>query len=59
MTTTVQPKWLSIKEIAKHLGVHPATIRRQIKKKNVPTAKIGTAHRIREEHVKLLLDWAR
>jgi excisionase family DNA binding protein len=55
MSNTPKTIWLSIKQIAEQLGVHPATVRRQAKKKNVPIAKIGTAHRIREEHVKLLM----
>ena len=55
MSVPQKPTWLSIKQIAEQFGVHPATVRRQAKQKNVPIAKIGTAHRIREEHVKLLM----
>lgn len=53
--TAAAPKWLSIRAIAQQLNVHPATVRRQAKKKNVPIAKIGSAYRIREDHVRLLL----
>jgi excisionase family DNA binding protein len=55
MSSNTKTTWLSFKQIADQLGVHPATVRRQAKKKNVPIAKIGTAYRIREEHVKLLM----
>jgi excisionase family DNA binding protein len=55
MSTPTQTNWLPIKQIAKQLNVHPATIRRQAKRKNVPIAKIGSAYRIREDHVSLLM----
>jgi excisionase family DNA binding protein len=55
MTTKATITWLSIKQIAKQLNVHPATIRRQAKRKSVPIAKVGTAHRIREDHLPLLM----
>lgn len=55
MTTTTRTAWLSIKQVAKQLNVHPATIRRQAKRKNVPIAKIGSAYRIREDHISLLM----
>ena len=49
-------KWISIRDAADQLSFHPATIRRQAKKKNIPIAKVGGAYRIREDHLMQLFD---
>jgi excisionase family DNA binding protein len=56
MSKANAPKFLTIKLIADLLHVHPATVRRLAKRKAVPIARIGSAHRIREDHVPLLMD---
>ena len=37
----MQERWLSVKEIAAHLGVNPDTIYKWITRKNMPTHKLG------------------
>lgn len=56
MSKPTQPKLLPIKEVAARLSVHPATIRRLAKRKSVPIARIGGAHRIHEDHVPMLME---
>ncbi|MCM0019942.1 MAG: helix-turn-helix domain-containing protein [Tagaea sp.] len=56
MSKPTQPTWLPIKEIAARLNVHPATVRRLAKRKSVPVARLGGAHRIREDHVPMLME---
>lgn len=34
-------RWLSVEEIAKHLGVSKETIYRWVEKKNIPAHKLG------------------
>jgi excisionase family DNA binding protein len=56
MSKPTQPRLLTIKEVAERLNVHPATVRRLAKRKAVPIARIGAAHRIREDHVAMLME---
>jgi hypothetical protein len=43
MSPKQSSKWTSIRDSADQLSVHPATICRQAKKKNIPIAKVGGA----------------
>ncbi len=38
-------RWLSLEEIAKHLGVHKDTIRGWIKKDSIPFYKVGRQYK--------------
>jgi hypothetical protein len=49
------PQYVSLATAAEQLSVHIATIRRVAKKLDVPIVTVGKAHRIRVEHVALLL----
>lgn len=42
---------LTLKEVAEYLGVHPDTIRRQIKKGKIPAFKIGYVWRFNKESI--------
>ena len=38
---TMQERWLSVEEIAGHLGVNPETIYKWIERKKLPAHKVG------------------
>lgn len=53
--TLIEP-WVSIAEIAQHLGVHSESVRRWVKGSGMPAAKIGKVWRFKATEVDA---WAR
>jgi excisionase family DNA binding protein len=47
---TVEP-WISLAEIAQHLGVHVESVRRWVKGNGMPAAKIGKVWRFKVSEV--------
>lgn len=49
--------WLSVKEIAQDLNLHPDTVREWIRTKQLPASKFGSRYRIRrEDYVQFVKD---
>ncbi len=49
-------RWMSLEEIAKHLGVSKDTIRAWIKKETIPYHKIGRKYKFRISEVDAWVD---
>lgn len=47
MASTTERQYLSVREIADQLGVHPASIRRLIDKGTLPAYRVGNLLRVR------------
>ena len=41
-------KWFTVQQVAERLEVHPESVRRWIKQKRLPAARVGNRHRISE-----------
>jgi excisionase family DNA binding protein len=39
--TLQRPRWLSVKEVALHLGIHEQSVRRKIAAGEIPTLQLG------------------
>ena len=37
----MEPRWLSVEEIAAHLGIKPDTVYKWIERRNMPAHKVG------------------
>ena len=53
MPKMVTEPWLSIAEIAQHLGVHVESVRRWVKSSGLPAGKIGKIWRFKVSEVDL------
>jgi excisionase family DNA binding protein len=51
MQKVLSEPWISIAEIEKHLGVHEESVRRWIKGRAMPAAKIGKVWRLKISEV--------
>ena len=51
MPKIVTEPWLSIAEIAQHLGVHVESVRRWVKGNGLPAAKVGKVWRFKASEV--------
>ena len=52
----MQERWLSVEEIAAHLGVNPDTIYKWIERKSMPAHKVGRLWKFKASEVD---DWVR
>lgn len=53
---TMQERWLSVDEIAAHLGVNPDTVYKWIERKRLPAHKVGRLWKFQVSEVN---DWVR
>jgi len=51
MNESTIPRWLSVQEIATHLGVQRATIYKWITRKNMPAHKVGRLWKFQVDEV--------
>lgn len=51
MPTTAPEPWMSIMDIARHLGVHSESVRRWVKGSGMPAVKIGKNWRFKASEV--------
>lgn len=42
----MQKRWITVKEVADYLSIHPVTCRRLIAQKKIPAIKIGGSVRV-------------
>lgn len=54
--TTQQERWLSVDEIAAHLGVNPDTVYKWIERKKLPAHKVGRLWKFQVSEVN---EWVR
>ena len=55
-TNATNTRWLSVDEIAIHLGVKPTTVYKWLERKNIPAYKVGRLWKFQEREIDL---WVR
>jgi excisionase family DNA binding protein len=50
------PEWYTLRELAARLKVCTKTVRRLIRKNDIPVERVGSQIRVRSEHLPLFLD---
>ena len=54
--TRTEPIWLTAKEAAAMLGIHPKTLARMAKRGDIPSARLGRSYRFRRVDLSAALD---
>ena len=54
--TRMEPIWLTAKEAAAMLGIHPKTLSRMARRGEIPSARIGRSYRFRRADLSTALE---